>query len=195
MAKTHATPATIASIAKVLQDTAQTKNVDFTLNRIRVTPVFIAEVGKAISAGKIKVVLDPSIGHDIVYNVKLNELQLKIPLTTALLTRALLVHESVHAINDMRKLGKTPNADDETVAFVAQAIYLRTNHPNKSQRLLDPNPAVDLLFEKAFIAADAIIAKQNAVTVNAAMAGVATALKAVPHYKKTINMSALHDGI
>ncbi len=197
MASSPAAPATVTAIEKLLKDTKATSLVNFTLGTIQVTPALIADVGKAVSAGKITVVVDPTISHDALYNVKLNQLQLKKNSSSFnLLDRALIVHEATHAVSDMRKLGKTPNIDDEAAGYIAQALYLYGNHPVKTDRLKDvTNAAADKLYAAAYNAAVAIVGKKNAAAIATEVTKVKAALKLVPQYKKTIGMSAIHDGI
>ena len=197
MAASPAAPSTVTAIEKVLKDTKATSLVDFTLGSIRVTPALIADVGKAVSGGKITVVIDPGITHDAIYNIKLNQLQLKANKSTFnLLDRALLIHEATHAVSDMRKIGKTPNIDDEAAGYIAQALYLYGNHPVKTDRLKDvTNLAADRLYAAAYNAAKVIVGKKNAAVISQEVTKVKAALKSVPQYKKTIGMSAIHDGI
>ncbi len=197
MAASPASPATVSAIEKLLKDRSATSLVNFTLGPIQVTAALLADVGKAVAAGKIKVVIDPTISHDAIYNAKSNQLQLKRNVSApGLLERALIVHEATHAINDMRKLGRTPNIDDEAAAYIAQALYLYRNHPVKTDRLKDKgNPAADRLYAAAYAAAVAIIGKKNAAAVAVEVSKVRAALKLVPQYKKTIGMSAIYSGV
>ncbi|TQV72484.1 hypothetical protein [Denitrobaculum tricleocarpae] len=197
MAASPASPATVSAIEKLLKDRSATSLVNFTLGPLQVTTALLADVGKAVAAGKIKVVIDPTISHDAIYNAKSNQLQLKRNVAApGLLERALIVHEATHAINDMRKLGRTPNIDDEAAAYIAQALYLYRNHPVKTERMKDRgNPAADRLYAAAYAAAVAIIGKKNAAAIAVEVSKVRAALKLVPQYKKTIGMSAIYSGI
>lgn len=197
MAASPAAPATVSAIEKLLKDQTATHLVNFALGPIRVTPALLADVGTAVAAGKIKVMIDPTISHNAIYNAKSNQLQLKSNFSApGLLERALVVHEATHAINDMRKLGLTPNIDDEAVAYIAQALYLYGNHPVKSDRLKDPkNAAADRLYAAAYAAAVAIVGKKNAAAIAGEVSKVRAALKTVPQYKNTIGMSAIYSGV
>ncbi|WP_282610246.1 hypothetical protein [Pelagibius sp. Alg239-R121] len=197
MAVSPASPSTVSAIEKVLKDSKANKLVDFILGSIRVTPALIADVGTALSSGKIAVVVDPALAHNARYHAKLNQFQLKKNISTLdLLDRALLIHEATHAVNDMRKLGKTLNIDDEAAGYIAQALYLYGNHPVKTDRLKDAkNAAADKLYAAAYSAAVAIVGKKNAAVISQEVTKVKAALKLVPEYKKTIGMSAIHDGI
>lgn len=197
MAASPAAPSTVSAVEKVLKDIKANKLVDFTLGAIRVTPALIADVGKAVSGGKIAVVVDPALSYSALYHANLNQFQLKNNSATfGLLDRALLIHEATHAVSDMRKLGKTPNIDDEAAGYIAQALYLYGNHPIKTDRLKDAkNAAVDKLYAAAYNAALAIVGKKNAAAISSEVTKVKAALKLVPEYKSTIGMSAIHDGI
>ncbi len=196
MAASPAAPSTVSAIVKTLQNRTATKLVDFTLGPIKVTPALLADVGKAVSAGKITVVIDPALSHDAIYDAGSNQLKLKTNNPSpGLMERALIVHEATHAASDIRKIGLTPNINDEAMGYIAQALYLYGSHLKKTRRVTSPDVAADGLFAAAHAAALAIAGKKNAVAIAQEVSKVRAALKLVPQYKKTIGMSAIYSGV
>lgn len=129
MSDQPASPQLTSAITQIFQNTVTNRHIRFRIGSIQVAPERLVDVGSAISRGDINVVLgQTSSGSNAQYDPRANLLRLTNPDVSDPRARGLIVHEGVHAANDI--LARATNRlDDEVAAFLAQAVYLRTNSP------------------------------------------------------------------
>lgn len=105
--------------------------INFTVGRVSVSHADFARVAKAISKGLIPVVLNKGNADSGSYNPATDIFKIPDDDLTKPDVRAVIVHEAVHAINDLR--GKRlVRIEDETAAYLAHFMYLRMFDPRFS---------------------------------------------------------------
>jgi hypothetical protein len=113
-------------VAAILENVGDNAAINFSLGVIRVTPLDLAKVGRAIRDGKVHVTVgDPgSMGF---YDGDLNTITLpSLDTASSLENRGGVIHEGVHAVNDMNSL-TVLDLDDEASAYIAQGVYNRVH--------------------------------------------------------------------
>jgi hypothetical protein len=106
--------------------------------------------------------------------------------------RIILAHESTHALLDWQRLGKIPDPDSEAVAYIAEAIYVRTMGWTP---LVDPaTGAPHPIRAAADAAAQAVLAGGYDLTANQG-AAVESAVRASSHYGPKAADFFISDGI
>jgi hypothetical protein len=101
-------------------------NLSFNLGRVRLRPGDLPAVASAIETGKITLIHRPTLGHMAIYDSQRNRMAIPFASLPPPSSQALVVHEAVHAVMDMRKV--TLNSiESEIMAYVAQALFLRRN--------------------------------------------------------------------
>ena len=170
------------------------RSMDFFIAGLHVNGSGLGAVAKEIADGGIAVCAREGMSTPGRYRATRDELQVQSDLADALkdaTKRALLVHEAIHALSDLR-VSKMTDMQAEAAAFIAQALYqlkYRQGHKWKSRVPI-------------FVAAlDVVVAKklheQGGVTV--AWDDYATLRKAIqedPNYKsKDLKASAGYNGI
>jgi hypothetical protein len=168
---------------------------------VRVGPVHVAgadyrQVAQAMHQNRIRVLYDPH--HRMVrdsrsayYDAGFDVMAAGFRLPSDLPMKALVVHESTHAANDVRSRSLI-HADDEAGAYVAQMMYLRLAGVPSPQRMTAPDPQIDRIYETAMAVADGLLAHQS---VTAATASLVAAIRAWPYYGGTASQSAGYNGI
>jgi hypothetical protein len=107
---------------RILRDAA-TMGIDFTINDVHVTGALFAEVAKCIEEGRIIVTRrrpgrEVGVGGKYVHDIN----WLFVSPAATLAYKSIMVHEAVHAMNDLQAL-QVAMLDDEAAAFVAEAWY------------------------------------------------------------------------
>lgn len=92
-----------------------------------VNPIRLREVGKAIAAGRIKVVVASTGGIlSAAYSPHSNTMTITSEKVLEAGTgRSGVLHEGVHALVDLYKCTSTTSLTDEAAAYLAETIYLR----------------------------------------------------------------------
>lgn len=182
------------AVASIFED-SKNSNINFSIIGISIRPSHFVEVGKAIRESRITLEIDPKLAQgDAVYFFKDNKMVLKSYDFNDLLLCALIIHEGVHAINDIKKRSKIATIDDEVAAFVAQALYIRGHgYPSSTGlRLTDNNKKKDAIFENAFVIADLISARRSFWR---EWIDLRAAIKAVPDYAGSLATPRAYKGI
>ena len=182
------------AVASIFED-SKNSNINFSIIGISIRPSHFVEVGKAVREGRITLEIDPKLAQgDAVYFFKDNKMVLKSYDFNDLLLCALIVHEGVHAINDIKKRSKIATIDDEVAAFVAQALYIRGHgYPvSTGLRLTDKDSKKDAIFQKAFLIADLISARKSFWR---EWIDLRAAIKAVPDYAGSLATPRAYKGI
>lgn len=181
-------------VAAIFAD-PKNSNISFSILGISVRPHHFREVGTAIYEGKIAVELDPKLAQgDAVYFFKTNKIVLKSCDLGDLLFCALVIHEGVHAINDIKKRSKMAIIDDEAAGFVAQALYVRGHgYPaSTGLRLTDNDKKKDAVFQRAFAVADLVSARKSYWR---EWIDLRAAIKDVPDYASSLATPRAYKGI
>lgn len=144
--------------ASVLLDVASTGAVNFELAGIAVSPLLLAEVGKLLREGKIKVAIDRSRSISV-YNPDQDTLTFDSWDLSSPRSKAVVIHEATHAIYDLSP-AKVRTIDAESAGYIAQVIYLRKNDPRfaSAAKVSSDGTAEGNLKARAFAVGDSIIA-------------------------------------
>lgn len=133
-----ATPEEIArqSVLTTLRDPAVARMI-FGVGWVLILPNDYERVAKAIESGAITVQIDSSLpSHMAQYDSNSN--RLSVPPGGS--SPSLLIHESTHAIFDIRSLPSS-TAESEGVAYIAQALFGRLKYgPPRSRYMVSADP-------------------------------------------------------
>lgn len=136
MAKTRMTKWERGKLANALYDD-DVKKIWFHLDQIRMEGKLLGIVANLITKERIKCfknVPDSILkGREAQYNNRTNEMLLSPQITVNnlnVLMESIIIHESVHALIDYKKMSGTTFFHNEAVAYVTQGLFLR----NKSTR-------------------------------------------------------------
>ncbi len=135
-------------VIKVLLSDGTQKIKPFSFGGVGFTPQVFPVLVTMIKDNKIKVEYDSKQSGRAEYDYGTNTLYLGFTSASSLSKKALIIHESVHAVFD---------ADSESIAYIAQCQYASANNPNPSDRLQSPDPAKDKVFELAWKLAGKIL--------------------------------------
>jgi hypothetical protein len=155
----------------------------------------LAAVGVRVLEGDIGVTIDPSLNSDEAeYNSGTNTLHLGFRRAPTWTKKALIVHEAVHAVLDMRAASGLTIAESESLAYVVQCFYMHEHTPDPTtERLEDDNERKDHVYEIAWgMAAKLARGTQPSATEWLALDH---AVRRHPKYKKTAGNTADFDGI
>jgi len=168
------------------------------VGQFTITPKPIRAIGDAIKKGTIKVYYDPKMlmaikpsaayydgGYDAMFTSFVD--------TSTIGRKAVLVHEAVHAINDMKKRASILHVDDEAAAYTAQMMYIRGTGVRAPIRLTSTTTVVDDIYRTAFAVADAIFAGTGHPTTE--LEALRTAIRAHPDYTSSANATVGYNGI
>lgn len=145
-------------VAAVLTDTSVTGLVDVYLSPIVVNSVQYKMVAEAILLGEIAVELTKDKKQQFsTYDNVANVLSLHTDDTGTLRTRAVILHEGVHAINDMNGQKSLVKETDEAAAYLASGMYL-------VRKKIDPYRAKGALKAGMLVAQDMISENRTWVT-------------------------------
>jgi hypothetical protein len=120
--------------------------IDFTLDGITIDAAGLREVGQLMLQGRITVDVG-NTGHMLsaAYTPHLNTMKIAASNRPPNdLWRAGIVHESVHALIDLRRVSTTV-LNDETAAYLAEAVYIRAG----GIAITPSDPKVALIFNTA----------------------------------------------
>ena len=170
------------------------RKMDFFIAGLHINGTGLGEVAKQIADGGIAVCGRDDLKTPGRYRATRDELQVQNDLAGALTDetkRALLVHEAVHALSDMRSQ-KMNDMEAESAAFIAQALYQLKYRGGKTWKSKLP----------IFVAAlDVVVAKQLNEKTGVTVAWddyteLRKAIQADANYgKKDLNASAGYNGI
>lgn len=106
--------------------TRKLDQIDFSLDGIKIDAAGLREVGRLMVEGRIHIeVGDTGTTLSAAYTPHSNTMSVgQMDRPPSDVWRAGIVHESVHALVDLRKT-RTTELNDETVAYIAEAIYIR----------------------------------------------------------------------
>ncbi|MBL8250517.1 MAG: hypothetical protein JNK31_02485 [Candidatus Competibacter sp.] len=182
-------------VAAIFED-PKNGNISFSILGISIRPSHFKQVGSAIREGRIGIEIDPKLVQgDAVYFFKDNKMVLKSYDFNDVLLCALIIHEGVHAINDIKKRSKIAIIDDEVAGFVAQALYIRGHgYPASTGLRLTDNTdkKKDAIFQKAFAIADLIADRKSYWR---EWVDLRAAIKAVPDYAGSLATPRAYKGI
>ena len=99
-----------------------------------------------IECGFIKVVYEAQRNSMCEYEWATNTLFVGFQKAYDLGQKAIVIHESVHAVYDMVKMKMTV-ADSESIAYIVQCQYARANNSNPDDRLYSSDKKKDKVFE------------------------------------------------
>jgi hypothetical protein len=128
---------------------------------IIITPKPIRGVADAIKAGKIAVYHDPHFlmaknQYSAFYDGGYNAMFVGFSDPDTVGRKAVIVHEAVHAVNDIKKRSSIVHIDDEAAAFTAQAMYIRGLGNRPPIRLKTKDTTIDDVYAASFAVADRI---------------------------------------
>jgi len=171
------------------------RSMDFYIAGLHVNGSGLAEVASQIDDGGIAVCGRDGMSTPGRYRNTRDELQVQNDLAGVLddaQNRALLVHEAVHALSDIRVSKKMTDLESESAAFIAQALYQLKYRKGKKWKSRVP----------IFVAAlDVVVAKNLHEKTGETVAwedytDLRKAIQEDPNYKnKDLSVSAGYDGI
>ncbi len=144
-------------IAEVLltQDAGQKRKIDlidFQFEDMRITPQGLREVGRLMLQGRINIEVGDTGEHlGAAYSPHSNTMHIGAtnrPPNDE--WRAGIIHESVHALVDLRRVS-TSVLNDETAAYLAEAIYIRSG----GIAIVPSNPKAARILEEARLVVEA----------------------------------------
>ena len=147
-------------VMKVLLSSETQKMKPFSFAGVGFTPQVFPILVNMIKDSKIKVEFDSKQSGRAEYDYATNTLFLGFTSAQTLSRKALIIHESIHAIYDVAAQKMTV-ADSESIAYIAQCQFARANNPNPEQRLKSPDAAKDKVFELAWSIAGKILAGEK----------------------------------
>lgn len=116
--------------------------MSFKVGRFELRAGDLTDVARAIQSRRIRVVHRPAAGHMAYYNSWSNTLTISWDTLPPFGSRALIVHESVHAAEDIRLMRQTM-AESEAFAYIAQALYMQQHGLDIGNAVVSPGFTVD----------------------------------------------------
>jgi Putative peptidoglycan binding domain len=150
-------------IGAVLRDSIAAK-LGFWFREFHITGAGLRQIGDMVVAGKIAVIVDPSLGPNArgAYQMDnedvsgANRFVMPKPAATGWKDRSYIVHEGIHALQDLRKMPATTKVS-EAAAYVGQAMYYRL----ATGKALTVSGLGKTIFEAADYVATKLLAKLN----------------------------------
>lgn len=181
------------TVAGILQDPLMAKVMNFTVCRISVSYLDLCRVAQAILTSRITVKLNKGLTSGGYDNVKDTFNAPDDDLTTPA-ARAVVVHEGVHAANDMAGK-KLIRIDDETAGYVSHFIYLRVFDPRFSggeMPAADGTPTNDMI-RKLLGVANQIIG--GFPVTSGQIDNIQSLIMLLPGYANARTMTIRHNGL
>jgi hypothetical protein len=100
--------------------------MSFNIGSVSLLPGDLLDVASAIESGKITLIHRPTLGHMAIYDSQRNRMAIPFASLPPPDGQAIVVHEAVHAVMDMRRI-KLTSIPSEVIAYAAQALFLRRN--------------------------------------------------------------------
>lgn len=150
----------MSTVSRIFRDPLNS-NIKFHILSASIKPSDFTELASAIWDDRMFVEQDSKAKLDAEYHYGPNKLVVKNANITDVLSEALIIHEGVHAINDMKKRGALPAVDDEVAGYVAQALYVRGHGAKKGQYITHPVTTKQDIFIAAFALAERILDKKS----------------------------------
>jgi hypothetical protein len=123
------------AVLTVLRDSVA-RNLHFKIGRMELQRGDMLAVAQAIAQGRIHVIHRPSGGHMAAYWAD-NRFVIPFGQLPPVGSRALIVHEAVHAAMDMRRVPLTME-ESEGMAYIAQALYLQQHGLDLAHTTVQP---------------------------------------------------------
>lgn len=182
----------MTTISRIFRDPLNS-NIKFHILSASIKPSDFTDLATAIWDDRMSVEQDSKALLDAEYRFGPNKLVVKNANITDFLSEALIIHEGVHAINDMKKRGSLPAVDDEVAGYVAQALYVRGHgKAKKGEYITHPVTTKQDIFKAAFALAERILEKksywQQIITLR-------EAIYADPDYAANLKQKRTFDGL
>ena len=114
-------------VVQLLRNSHALRNANFRVGTAWMTPRRLQRVAEAIEQDRIQVMHGrPTNGGTAMYDFYQNHIVTSSQNMSEPGTRGLMIHECVHAANDMEAY-TISRLDDESCAFLTQMVYLRDN--------------------------------------------------------------------
>jgi hypothetical protein len=186
------------------------RKISFQRGGNRVNSTGFTAVGNAIIDGKIRVIHNKGLksGHAL-YDSSRNTIELAYGAGKTNKSKALIIHECVHALLDMRQVQNMKVKVSESMGYVAQCLFMLNHADDPDDRLYEEIPAggpggasdserrraikTDAIFMQGWKIAQLINAKKLVPTSDWSLLDVAVAIH--PSYSSDSNATAMWDGI
>lgn len=122
----YAISAAKASVASILGSDSLQKIADFAFSGHAFKKADLGLLYYEITQGALKVAVNTSLRAGAEYSAKKNTLTLGFYSADTLTRRALVVHESTHALFDF-KAAKMDRGTSESIAYIVQCMYAKAN--------------------------------------------------------------------
>jgi hypothetical protein len=170
-------------IARVLCD-EHSRSMDFTIAGLRIHGGGLEAVARRISGGGIAVCVRDRMSTPGRYRMTRDELHVSREgartITTSNSVKALMVHEAVHALTDMRNLRRMTSVQSESAGFMAQTFYrLRTR---RGRALSERNDPIFLRAQEV-IFAEGLLENSGRTVSEGAYAALREAIQEHPNYR------------
>jgi hypothetical protein len=149
----------------------------FTFGAISYDPASdLTVVSQYITLGNIRVEHKPKMKAAAMYKIESDSIYLRNETLTGIENRAIVVHEAVHAWQDMLRLGKISAFASEGAAFLVQMMFL-AQQVSKGERLTSHRSDLDNVYKVAWNLAEKLLAgkktdKKEFAALNDAVAAV-----------------------
>lgn len=132
----------------------------YTIRGFTLLNINFSVVAVNVSAGVTKVVYDSSEVGMAEYDTGTNTFHLGFTDANSLSRKALIVHESVHAVCDLMNLTTMDIGTSESAAYLAQCLYARGNStdPDPDARLYSEDEDKDRVFQVGWELAGTLLA-------------------------------------
>ncbi len=164
-------PTLTRAAAGALTDATLSSRFDVWFGAINVTATDLQKIGWAINEGKIGVYYDPSFlivksVQEGFYSPAVDSFFLGFTDTSSMWNRGIIVHEAVHAVNDMYSRAWLNKLDNEALAFVAYVMYARIKgFKGKAADIPGVvNDKAQAMLDAAFAVADAMLTSRTTST-------------------------------
>jgi hypothetical protein len=144
------------TVTGCLRDSDTQKIKSFSFRGVGFDPKTFPLLADFIDRGKIKVEYQDDLSGSAAYDYKLNTIFLGFTWAIDEVKKALIIHESTHALYDVVQQ-KMTTAVSESIAYIVQCQYAYIKM-GANKRLSSPNAAKDLVFKLAW---DIAVGLQN----------------------------------
>ena len=173
------------------------KKIVFDQGGMVVRPSCFAEVAKAITADRIKVVVVKTLSTTGVYDAAVDSIELKSAEVTSIPRKALIVHECLHAWMDIAAIKNMKVKTSEAAAYLAQCIFARSkasDPTDEEYRLYSEDEKMDKVFAKAWsMAGDVVMHQTNPASSD--FTDLESLVEATKKYSHEANSNAKWNGV
>lgn len=173
------------------------KKIVFDQGGMSVRPSCFAEVAKAITGGRIKVVVVKNLSTTGVYDAAVDRIELKSAEVTSVTRKALIVHECLHAWMDIAAIKNMKVKTSEAAAYLAQCIFARakaSDPKDEEIRLYSEDDKMDKVFAKAWSMAGEVVLN-NANPAASDFTALEGLVEATKKYSHEANSNAKWNGV